>query len=67
MLFRLNCTDEEILNKLINNRFQIKKTSIKRIRFELGLARKMYTLDREAIDVQLFGLYFKRQGRLVTR
>jgi hypothetical protein len=56
MLFRLNCTDEEILDELIDNGFQIKKTGIKRIRLELGLARKMHTLDREAMDAQLFGV-----------
>ena len=45
-----------IFDKLIDSGFQIKKTGIKRIRLELGLARKMHTLDREAMDAQLFGV-----------
>jgi len=56
LLFRLNCTDEEILDELTDNGFQIKKTGIKRIRLELGLARKMHTIDREVMDAQLFGV-----------
>jgi hypothetical protein len=54
ILFRLNCTDAEILIELIDYGYKISLTGLKRVRIEMGLRRRMSVFDRQARDAQLF-------------
>ena len=54
ILFRLNCTDVEIVVELADCGYTITLTRVKRIRIEMGLRRRMSVFDRQARDAQLF-------------
>jgi Clr5-like protein len=54
ILFRLNCTDEEILEDLQMGGYRIGKTAVTRIRKDLGLIHRMTVGDRARMDDELF-------------
>jgi hypothetical protein len=54
ILFRLNCTDEEIVEELVDCGYNTSLTAVKRIRVSMGLLRRMNLFDRQARDAQLF-------------
>jgi hypothetical protein len=54
ILFRLNCTDVEMVTELADCGYIITLTGVKRIRLEMGLRRRMSVFDRQARDAQLF-------------
>jgi hypothetical protein len=54
ILFRLNCTDEEIALELGSRDISISVRAIERIRKELGLLRRMLVTERVELDKQVF-------------
>ena len=54
ILFRLNCTDEEIVVKLTDYGYTLGRTAVVRIRKDLGLVRRMTSTDRKESDAQLY-------------
>jgi len=54
ILFRLNCTDAEMLEELIECGYKTGLTGVTRIRIQMGLRRRMSVFDRQARDAQLF-------------
>ena len=66
ILFRLNCTDEEMLIELHENGIDIENTQLARIRRDLGLVRRKTIEQRKEADIQLFELLTEevKDGRI---
>jgi tRNA threonylcarbamoyladenosine modification (KEOPS) complex Pcc1 subunit len=66
ILFRLNCTDEEMLIELQESGINIEITQLARIRRDLGLVRRMTINQRKEVDSQLFELLTEevKDGRI---
>jgi hypothetical protein len=47
ILFRMNCSDDEMVTELVYCRYRINKTQVARLRKELGLLRRMGVLERK--------------------
>jgi hypothetical protein len=54
ILFRMSCTDDEIVIELQYCRYNINKTQVTRLRREMGLLRRLSVFEREERDTQLF-------------
>ena len=54
IFFRLSNTNKETLKDLINMGYQTSIQTIKRIRKEIGLIRRINVFDKKAIDKQMF-------------
>ena len=50
ILFRLNCTDEEIVVELTDYGYTLGRTAVVRIRKDLGLVYYMTSIDRKELD-----------------
>ena len=54
ILFRLNCTDEEMVIELQESGIDIQNTQVTRIRKDLGLTRRLAIAHRKEADGRLF-------------
>jgi hypothetical protein len=50
ILFRLNYTNKEIVEELIDYGYTISLAAVKRIRIDIGLRRRMCVFNRQAQD-----------------
>lgn len=54
ILFRMNCTDDEMVEDLVSGGVNIGKTAVSRIRKSLGLFNRLTVGDRARMDEELF-------------
>src|SRR6266536_3177786 len=54
ILYRMNCTDEEMLEDLEDMGYQVLIWAVTRVRKQMGLVRRISVFNRQALDSQLF-------------